>query len=163
MNIFPCMIIREREEIMKELIMALCDKIQERTIRENYAENKKIMKLIKLNQKNNERIKKKIEALERKLLSKQTQNIPEKIQSKKRKRRLRIRSEDIISIRKRLGVSQAKFAELLGVASPCLNRWEKGKVKISQRSMEKIAPFRAMGKKELSKRLQKIEDAIWSN
>lgn len=80
-----------------------------------------------------------------------------------RKKRLRITGKDIISIRERLNLSQTKFAELLGIDRAPLNRWEHGKVKISQRSMQKIAPYREMGKKELQRRLQAIEAKIWND
>lgn len=35
--------------------------------------------------------------------------------------------EEIRQIRKRLGISQELFARVLGVSSPCLQRWEYGK------------------------------------
>ena len=52
----------------------------------------------------------------------------------------------IRELRKRLGLTQEKFAARLGVAFPTINRWENGKAKPSPLAMQKIEELvREMG------------------
>lgn len=39
-----------------------------------------------------------------------------------------MKPEDIIAIRNKLGVTQEKFAQMLGATTTSVNRWENGKV-----------------------------------
>ena len=78
-----------------------------------------------------------------------------------KKKRLRISGEDIARIRRNLNLTQAVFAQLLGVDRSCVNRWERGRVRPSQRTMYKIVPFRDMSQSELAKRRQKLEAEVW--
>lgn len=50
-------------------------------------------------------------------------------------------------LRKRLGLTQEKFAARLGVTFPTINRWENGRVKPSPMAVEHLRDFvREMGK-----------------
>jgi len=50
-------------------------------------------------------------------------------------------------IRKRLGLTQEKFAARLGVTFPTINRWENGRVKPSPMAVEHLRDFvQEMGK-----------------
>ena len=49
-------------------------------------------------------------------------------------------------LRKRLGLTQEKFAARLGVTFPTINRWENGRVKPSPMAVEHLKDFvREMG------------------
>ncbi len=48
-------------------------------------------------------------------------------------------SQLIRILRKRLGLTQEKFAAKLGVTFPTINRWENGKAKPSPLALQKIA------------------------
>lgn len=50
--------------------------------------------------------------------------------------------EEIQKIRKDLGVSQEKFAQLLGTTVVSVNRWESGKVKPSRLYIKEIKELR---------------------
>ena len=50
-------------------------------------------------------------------------------------------------LRKRLGLTQEKFAARLGVTFPTINRWENGRVKPSPMAVEHLRDFvQEMGK-----------------
>jgi len=50
-------------------------------------------------------------------------------------------------LRKRLGLTQEKFAARLGVTFPTINRWENGRVKPSPMAVQHLRDFvREMGK-----------------
>lgn len=51
--------------------------------------------------------------------------------------------DEIIDIRKRLGVSQEKFAALLGTTVVTINRWENGKVKPSRLYIRELKELRS--------------------
>lgn len=46
--------------------------------------------------------------------------------------------DQIIEIRKKLGISQEKFAHLLGTTAGTVNRWENGKCKASRLYVREI-------------------------
>ena len=147
------------EMIMKDLMLAFGEELQKRfsgstqTIEEMMAEMKKQQRKIS----NHER---RIALLENRLIKFMAR--PDSVsQGKKSKRR--IAGSDISLIRTRLNLSQATFARLLKVDRASVCRWEHGQIKLSQKTMKRIAPYRYMGRKELAKRLQELEEEIWSN
>jgi|GEM_PF-2282058 len=52
------------------------------------------------------------------------------------------------SLQKKLGLSQKELAILLDSDPATVNRWESGKVKLSRRSVEKIAKIHSLSKAE---------------
>lgn len=46
--------------------------------------------------------------------------------------------DDIIALRKKLGISQERFAHLLGTTAGTVNRWEKGRFKPSRLYVREI-------------------------
>ena len=68
----------------------------------------------------------------------------------------RITAKMIKSIRSRLGLSQAKFAELVGVATITVAKWEQKEGRLSFRgdAKPKIVAARGMTKKEAAERLE---------
>ena len=51
--------------------------------------------------------------------------------------------EEIIAIRKNLGVSQEKFAQLLGATVATINRWENGKTIPSRLYIKELKELRS--------------------
>ncbi len=75
----------------------------------------------------------------------------------------RMKGTNIITIRKRLQLSQAVFARLLNVDRANLCKWEHDKVVPSPMTVAKIAAYRNLGKKALRKKLQELEVKMWDN
>ena len=78
-------------------------------------------------------------------------------------RQIRMKGANITTIRKRLQLSQAAFARLLNVDRANLCKWEHDKVVPSPATVAKIAAYRNMGKKMLRKRLQELEEKMWTS
>ena len=57
------------------------------------------------------------------------------------------------SHRGKLGLSAAKYADLVGVSGLTIYNWEKGKTRPRASQMEKLAAVRGLGKREVAKRL----------
>ncbi len=63
-----------------------------------------------------------------------------------------LRKNDVVSLRARLGLTQEKFAEKLGVSVSSVGKWETGKDKprgLSLRALERLAK---LSRKRLTKR-----------
>jgi ribosome-binding protein aMBF1 (putative translation factor) len=61
------------------------------------------------------------------------------------------------SQRKKLGLSAADFAALLGVSGQSVYKWEHGEARPRARQLEAIAELRGIGKREASARLAKLQ------
>ena len=70
--------------------------------------------------------------------------------------KVRITAKMIKSIRSRLGLSQAKFARLVGVAAITVAKWEQkeGRLMFRGDAKPKIVAARAMTKKEAAEKLE---------
>lgn len=67
---------------------------------------------------------------------------------------LRFRTDGFASLRKKLGLSGANMAKLLGVSIQSVYHWESGKTKPRATQLAAIAEIRKLGKKEISLRLE---------
>lgn len=143
---------------MKELLFALCDKMQH-MLKESRNQIRELKTQLNSCQHEITVQKRRVSELERSIKSLQNPNLLRR----PKKRKLRLTGEDIIRIRERLKISQSTFARLLEVDRFQINRWEHNRVKISQKSIQKIIPFREISKKELKSRLQAIEAKIWTD
>ncbi len=76
-------------------------------------------------------------------------------------KRIVMTGSNIISIRRRLGLSQAAFARLLEIPPVVLWRWEHDKVVPAPKSIAKLMEYRNIGKKEVTARLAEIEQALY--
>ena len=72
---------------------------------------------------------------------------PEKAQG------LRFRADGLVSLRKRLGLTGADMAKLLGVSIQSVYHWESGKTKPRASQLVLIAQIRKLGKKGAAERL----------
>lgn len=68
--------------------------------------------------------------------------------------RLRFTAKGLRSQRKRLGLSAADCAKLLGVTDQTVYNWERGEARPRQQQVANIASLRRMGKKEAMARLE---------
>jgi len=68
--------------------------------------------------------------------------------------KLRFRAKGFASKRKKLGLSAAEMAVLLGVSAQTVYHWESGKSRPRQAQLEAIAALRKMGKREAMAKLE---------
>lgn len=68
-------------------------------------------------------------------------------------RRLRFSAQAFAAQRAKLGLSQAQMAQLLGVSTLSVYKWESGKVRPRAAQLERIASIRRLGKREAAARL----------
>jgi DNA-binding transcriptional regulator YiaG len=61
--------------------------------------------------------------------------------------------------RKKLGLSAASFAKLLGVSALSVYKWESGKTRPRRAQLEAIAATRGLGKREIKSRLEVLAAA----
>jgi ribosome-binding protein aMBF1 (putative translation factor) len=61
--------------------------------------------------------------------------------------------------RRKLGLSAADFATLLGVSGQSVYKWEHGEARPRARQLEAIAELRGIGKREAGERLEKLQQA----
>ena len=67
---------------------------------------------------------------------------------------MRANGATLKALRKKLGISQTDLSILLNSNPATINRWESGKVKLSQKSCEKIAKIHALNASEAHHILQ---------
>lgn len=67
--------------------------------------------------------------------------------------RIRYSAKSLAAQRRRLGLSAASLARLLGVSALSVYKWESGKTRPRARQIEAIAGLRGMGKREATQRL----------
>ena len=67
---------------------------------------------------------------------------------------VRFSAKGLAAHRRRLGLSAAALARLLGVSALSVYKWESGKVRPRAKQIEAIAALRGMGKREAAERLQ---------
>ncbi len=67
---------------------------------------------------------------------------------------LRFSAKGLAAQRRRLGLSAASVAKLLGVSALSVYKWESGKTRPRAKQIEAIATLRGLGKREVAQRLQ---------
>jgi DNA-binding transcriptional regulator YiaG len=72
---------------------------------------------------------------------------------------IRFVSKGLVSLRKRLGLSAADLARLLGVSMQSIYNWEHKKASPRKEQVTAIASLRSIGKKEAHERLQTLSSA----
>jgi DNA-binding transcriptional regulator YiaG len=68
--------------------------------------------------------------------------------------KVRFSAKSLIAQRRRLGLSAAALARLLGVSSLSVYKWESGNTRPRAKQVEAIAALRGMGKRDVAQRLQ---------
>jgi DNA-binding transcriptional regulator YiaG len=102
-------------------------------------------------------LKRRMQALEQqvKRLGKVTTRIatPQATAEAEPETHLRFSAKGLAAQRKRLGLSAASVAKLLGVSTLSVYKWESGKTRPRAKQIEAIATLRGMGKREAAQRL----------
>ena len=75
----------------------------------------------------------------------------------------RLNAAGIIRIRTKLDLTQGKFAALLGVSTHTVSMWELDKVSPRANMKKRICQLRTMGKRDLKKRLEMLENTESEN
>lgn len=68
--------------------------------------------------------------------------------------KIRYSAKSLAAQRRRLGLSAASLAQLLGVSALSIYKWEGGSTRPRAKQIEAIAALRSMGKREVAQRLQ---------
>ena len=72
-------------------------------------------------------------------------------------KQIRYSAKSLASQRRRLGLSAASLAKLLGVSALSVYKWESGNTRPRQKQVEAIAALRHMGRREAQKRLEELQ------
>jgi DNA-binding transcriptional regulator YiaG len=71
-------------------------------------------------------------------------------------RQIRYSAKSLASQRKRLGLSAAALAKLIGVSALSVYKWEGGTTRPRRKQIEAIAQLRGMGRRDAQKRLEEL-------
>jgi DNA-binding XRE family transcriptional regulator len=71
-------------------------------------------------------------------------------------RQIRYSAKSLRSQRKRLGLSAASLAQLLGVSALSVYKWESGNTRPRAKQIEAIAALRHLGRRDAQKRLEEL-------
>ncbi len=85
----------------------------------------------------------------------------QKYSTGRQNRRIVMKGENIIAIRKILNLKQADFARLLGIPPSMLCKWEHDQVKPSRKSIQRLAEFRSFGRRDVAERLKQLEEDLY--
>ena len=69
---------------------------------------------------------------------------------------VRYSAKSLRSQRKRLGLSAAALAKLIGVSEQTVNKWESGNTRPRPKQIEAIAALRSRGRRDAQKRLEEL-------
>jgi len=100
-------------------------------------------------------LKRRLQALEQqvKRLGKATTKVAAPQEETEPAGHLRFSAKGLAAQRKRLGLSAAAVARLLGVSALSVYKWESGKTRPRAKQIEAIATLRGMGRREAARRL----------
>ena len=68
--------------------------------------------------------------------------------------KIRFSAKSLVAQRRRLGLSAAAMARLLGVSALSVYKWESGNTRPRAKQIEAIASLRSMGKRDVAQRLE---------
>ena len=71
-------------------------------------------------------------------------------------RQIRYSAKSLASQRKRLGLSAAALAKIIGVSALSIYKWESGNTRPRRKQIEAIAGLRHMGRRDVQKRLEEL-------
>jgi DNA-binding transcriptional regulator YiaG len=71
-------------------------------------------------------------------------------------RQIRYSAKSLASQRKRLGLSAAALAKIIGVSALSIYKWESGNTRPRRKQIEAIAALRDMGRRDVQKRLEEV-------
>ena len=71
-------------------------------------------------------------------------------------RQIRYSAKSLASQRKRLGLSAAALAKIIGVSALSIYKWESGNTRPRRKQIEAIAALRHLGRRDVQKRLEEL-------
>ena len=71
-------------------------------------------------------------------------------------RQIRYSAKSLASQRKRLGLSAASLAKILGVSALSVYKWESGNTRPRRKQIEAIAQLRGMGRRDAQRKLEEL-------
>jgi len=102
-------------------------------------------------------LKKRMQTLEGQARSAARKAAPPDDSPEQSETQLRFSATRFAAQRKKLGLSAAKFADLLGVSPLSVYSWESGKARPRRAQLETIAATRKLGKREVMARLAELD------
>ena len=144
---------------MSNLAAVLKDEIKRLTRKEVKASTSVLRRSSAQHRRDIASLKRTVAELERKvvLLEKKTwSSTPETGAKVEETEKIRFSAKGLVSQRKRLHLSVADYATLIGVSVPTLYNWENGKTRPRAAQLLSIASFRGITKKEARARLDQL-------
>ena len=71
-------------------------------------------------------------------------------------RQIRYSAKSLASQRKRLGLSAASLAKILGVSALSVYKWESGNTRPRRKQIEAIAQLRGLGRRDVQRKLEEL-------
>ena len=141
--------------LLKSEIARLCR-------REIRAELRSVKKVSAAHRRHIAALKREVSALERKavVLARQSARSAEAAPTGSTETTARFQARGLRSLRKRLGISQAQLAKLLGVSGLTVYNWESGKASPRKERLAAIVALRSIGKRELQERLDGASQGV---
>ena len=106
-------------------------------------------------------LKKQINAIEKRVPEKEV--VRKSVIVPEDAKKLRLNAAGIVKLRNKLGLSQGKLAELVGVSSHTVSLWEIGKISPRANAKAAICALRTVGKRELKRRLAALAGETENN
>ena len=106
-------------------------------------------------------LKKQINAIEKRVPEKEV--VRKSVIVPEDAKKLRLNAAGIVKLRNKLGLSQGKLAELVGVSSHTVSLWEIGKVVPRANKKAAICALRTVGKRELKRQLADLAENAENN
>jgi DNA-binding transcriptional regulator YiaG len=142
---------------MPNIATALKEEMSRIARKELRAETDALRKTVAGHRREIAALKKRLQSLERQSKSRTKKTAPPAHGSEDQAgRQLRFSATRVAAQRKKLGLSAANFAALLGVAPISVYNWEGGKARPRRAQLEAIAAARKLGKKESLERLEEL-------
>ncbi len=136
---------------MPNIAKVLKDEITRLARKESRAALEKVKGVAAQHQRDIGTLKEQVAALKRQVvaLEKQVRKAAVAPQAPAASRQTRFVPKGLVSTRKRLGLSAADLAKMLGVSAQTIYNWERGVTKPRPEQVEKLASLRGVGKRQL--------------
>lgn len=142
---------------MSDLMRSLRDEIRRQTKKTFRADIDKLQKTVSQQRRDIARIKRDLEAAQKRISFLETQE-RKRIAGSKSEKPVRFSAKSVKSHRSRLGLSAAEYGKLIGVSGPTIYQWERGKSRPRKPQIEMLVEVRSIGRKEARARLRILAD-----
>ena len=142
---------------MSDLMRSLRDEIRRQTKKTFRADIDKLQKTVSQQRRDIAKIKRDLEAAQKRISFLETQE-RKRIAGSKSEKPVRFSAKSVKSHRSRLGLSAAEYGKLIGVSGPTIYQWERGKSRPRKPQIEMLVEVRSIGRKEARARLRILAD-----